>query len=210
MNWEAFYLICFVVGLSLCALSFVGGFGHLHLGHLHLGHAHLGGHAHVGGHAASGDGSMSPVNGFTLMAFLCWFGGAGYLLQHYGGFIVPVVLALAILSGLAGALVIFWFLARVLLSHERVLTAEETEIVGVVGRVSGTIRAGGIGEILFPQNGARRFSPARSESGEAIQRDVEVMVMRYEDGIAYVRRWDEVNNELETLEPASPKPQSVL
>jgi hypothetical protein len=133
------------------------------------------------------------VNGFTLTAFLCWFGGAGYLLERYAGFMAPMILVFALLSGIAGALVIFWFLVRVLVPHDKALTAEETEMPGVIGRVSGTIRGDGTGEILFSQNGARRSSPARSESGEPIARDIEVVVMRYERGVAYVRRWDEIS-----------------
>ena len=61
-------------------------------------------------------------------------------------------------------------------------------------RVSGTIRGEGTGEILFSQNGARRFSPARSENGEPIARDTEVVVMRYERGVAFVRSWDDVSS----------------
>ena len=86
----------------------------------------------------------------------------------------------------------FWFMARVLGRHEHELTAEETATIGMVGRVSGAIRDHGTGEILFSQNGARRFAAARSENGLPIPRDTEVMVMRYEQGIAWVRRWDEV------------------
>lgn len=202
MSWEMFYLTCFAVGLVLSLVSFLGGFTHLHFGH----HVHLGAHTHVGGsahggqahaaqaHGAKGNG-VSPINGFTIIAFLCWFGGTGYLLERYGGFVVPAVLAIASLSGLAGGALIFWFLARVLMPHERELTAEETEMIGVVGRVSGGIREEGTGEILFTQNGARHFAPARSESGRPIARDAEVVVMRYERGIAYVRRWDELNEE---------------
>jgi membrane protein implicated in regulation of membrane protease activity len=133
------------------------------------------------------------VNGFTLTAFLCWFGGAGYLLERYGALVTPLILALATLSGLAGGMLIFWFLAKVLLPHDKSLTAEETEMTGVIGRVSGTIRGDGTGEILFSQNGARRSSPARSDNGQPISRDMEVVVMRYERGIAYVRRWDEIS-----------------
>jgi hypothetical protein len=184
MNWETFYLICFGIGLSLSVVSFVGGFHHSF---------HFGGHAahsiHIHGHRASG---TSPINGFTLTAFLCWFGGTGYLLVHYGGFIVPIVLLLATASGLCGAALIFWFLVKFLEPHDHPLTAEETEMAGVIGRVSGTIRENGTGEILFSQNGARRSSPARSETGQPIARDVEVVVMRYEKGIAFVRPWDEI------------------
>lgn len=192
MTWEGFYLFCFALGLCLSAIAFVGGFSHLHLGHLHFGHA---GHAHVAGHGGNAN-SISPINGFTLVIFLCWFGGAGYLLQRYGGFIVPVVVLLSTIAGIAGASAIFWFMARVLAPHERALTAEETATIGVVGRVSGAIRDHGTGEILFSQNGARRFAAARSENGLPIPRDTEVVVMRYEQGIAWVRRWDEVAGDL--------------
>jgi hypothetical protein len=80
----------------------------------------------------------------------------------------------------------------VLAPHERELTAADTDVVGALGRVSGTIRPDGAGEIQFSQNGVRRFAVARSEAGVAIPRDVEVVVMRYEQGVAWVRPWDEV------------------
>jgi hypothetical protein len=197
MTWEGFYLFCFALGLCLSAIAFVGGFSHVHIGHAHwhFGHA---GHAHAGtGAHGGGNSSISPVNGFTLVIFLCWFGGAGYLLQHYGGFVVPVVLLLSTVAGIAGAAALFWFMAHVLMPHERAMTAEETATIGVVGRVSGAIRDHGTGEILFSQNGTRRFAAARSENGLPIPRDTEVVVMRYEQGVAWVRRWDEVAEELQ-------------
>ena len=39
---------------------------------------------------------------------------------------------------------------------------------------------------------ARRALPARSEDGHEVGRNAEVVVMRYEKGIAYVRAWDAV------------------
>jgi hypothetical protein len=202
MTWEVFYLICFALGLSLTLLSFAGVFSHLQFGHFHLnlGHGHGGGHA---GHAAHSKGGISPANGFTLAAFLCWFGGCGYLLERYSNFLTPIVLGAAVVAGLAGAAILFWFLARVLLPHERELTAEDTAVAGVLGRVSGTIRESGTGEIQFSQNGARRFAVARSEEGVAIPRGVEVVVMRYEQGIAWVRRWDEVAGDVDSIEADS-------
>jgi membrane protein implicated in regulation of membrane protease activity len=188
MSWEMFYLICFGLGLALTVVSVMGGFHHhVHFG-LHRG-VHIG-HTHAQG---TGNRGASPVNGFTLTAFLCWFGGAGYLLERYGGFVTPAILALATLTGLAGGSLIFWFLTKVLAPHDKALTAEETEMTGVIGRVSGTIRGDGTGEILYSQNGARRSSPARSDNGQPIARDTEVVVMRYERGVVYVRRWDDIS-----------------
>jgi hypothetical protein len=196
LSAENWYLVCFGVGLVLSLLSFFGGFGHLHVGHVHGGHLHLGdphaGHTHAPGRAGGNDAGISPFNGFTLMAFLCWFGGTGYLLHRFTGAFGLGVLAVSVVSGVLGAAVIFWFLARVLLPSERVLTAEETEMTGVLARVSCAIREGGTGEIAYSQGGAHRAAAARSDAGAAIPRDVEVVVLRYERGIAYVRPWSEL------------------
>ncbi|HUB17599.1 MAG TPA: NfeD family protein [Acidobacteriaceae bacterium] len=189
-----FYLICFTLGLSLTVLSALGAFTHLHFGHLHIhvghGHVHV---PHVRG--AVSKSSASPVNGFTLAAFLCWFGGCGYLLAKSGDFGMLVVLGVATITGLAGGAILFWFLVKVLLPHEHELTAADTDILGILGLVTGAIRENGTGEIQFSQGGARRFAPARSEAGVALARGTEVVVMRYEQGIAYVRPWDELSGE---------------
>jgi hypothetical protein len=195
LSAENWYLVCFGVGLALSVLTFFGGFGHLHIGHFHGGHFHLG-HAHANHlhapRANAHDTSLSPINGFTLMAFLCWFGGTGYLLCRFSPLWGIGVFVLVVVSGVAGAAIIFWFLARVLLPSERVLTAEETEMTGVLARVSSPIREGGTGEIAYSQGGARRAAAARSDAGAAIARDIEVVVLRYERGVAYVRPWSEL------------------
>ncbi len=196
MNWESFYLICFLVGLGLSTLSLFGVLGHFsghvpHMGHVHVPHAM---HAPNGTTVAQGASANVPWwNAFSLMIFLCWFGAAGYLLTRYGGFVALLVLVLAAVCGMAGGAIVFFFLTKVLLPHERELTADETDVVGAVGHVSSAIRADGIGEIVYEQLGARRSAPARSEDGAPIQKQEEVYVVRYEKGIAYVKRWEEVD-----------------
>ncbi|WP_263367924.1 hypothetical protein [Edaphobacter bradus] len=190
MNWATIYLACFGVGLVLSVLSFAGGFGHLHIGHFHVGHFHVG---HARGFHAHGS-SVSWFNVFAVMAFLCWFGGAGYLLTRRHTMLVPVVLLLAVASGLVAAAAISAFLVKVLLPRERVLLPEDTEMRGVVARVSSTVRANGTGEILFSLNGTRRCAAARAADGQAIERDAQVLVLRYEHGIAWVRRWTEMDD----------------
>lgn len=204
MHWETVYLTCFGIGLALSILACIGGLGHFHFGHFHFGHfAH---HVHVPQgvgqpHAASG---ISPINGFTITAFLCWFGGTGYLLYHYRLFFGPLIVLVATAAGIAGAGMVFFFLVKVLLPHEHSMTPDETAVIGVVGRLSSGIRTGGTGEILYSQSGSRRAAPARSEDGVALAKDTEVIVLRYEKGIAFVRPWDAVANEFDTsLRPTS-------
>lgn len=219
MTWETFYLVCFAVGFLFSVFSFLGGFGRVHLPArfhwLHLPHAaghHAGalshggtavhdvgasaGHAapaHVSGTAAAhGQSQISPVNFSTLMAFLAWFGGTGYLLTQYSRLWVLAAFFLATLSGLAGASIVFLFLARVLFAHETALDEADYEMQGVLGKVSVTIRAGGTGEIVFAQGGTRHTAGARSEEGTVISKGTEVVVTRFEKGIAYVRCWEDL------------------
>jgi hypothetical protein len=197
MTWESFYLVCFLVGLFLSAFTLVGGMGHFG-GHVHVPHApHLPQGAHLphgapGPNHVQGTATVPWWNAFSIMIFLCWFGAAGYLLTRYGSFVAGVVVALAGICGVAGGAIIFLFLTRVLMPHEHELTADETEVVGAVGRVSSPIRTAGTGEIVYEQLGAVRSVPARSEDGGPISRQEEVFVVRYEKGIAYVRRWEEI------------------
>ncbi len=174
------YLVCFFLGLVLSLLAAFSGLGRLHFGHVHTGHVNGLGHARQPGH-------MSAINGFTLPAFLCWFGGAGYLLNQYSPWITPIVIVIAAAAGLLGASMIYAVLFKFLLPRERVMNEEDTRMEGVVGRVSDEIRAeGGTGEILFSQLDTRRAAAARSESGLSIPRGTEVVVLRYVRGIAYV------------------------
>lgn len=186
MNWETFYLVCFLVGFLLSAISFISGF-------VHMPHFHLHGHAH--GHGFKfGKGDVSIFNFATLAAFLAWFGGTGYLLGRYSTLWIYLGLFISVMSGLGGAAVVFWFLAK-LVAHEHALDPADYEMIGVLGKVGSPIRAGGTGELIFSREGTRRAVPIRSEDESAIPRGTEVVVTRFEKGIAYVRRWDEMSGE---------------
>src|SRR5260370_42715385 len=191
MTWSSFYLICFLVGFGMSALSLLSGSVHLHLPHLHFDHGiHL-------GHGHGGQGGASWFNLGTMAAFLAWFGGTGYLLEHYYGVWFVVALGVATLSGLGGASVVFWFLAKVLMSHDQPLDPADYDMVGVLGKLSMPIRAGGTGELIYTQGGTRRVPCAASGSGAAIAKGTEVVVTRYEDGTAYVRAWADRSGDAE-------------
>ena len=187
MSWETFYFFCFCVGFLCSLLSFLAGSSHLHL-HLPQGCTRM------PRMARGGKGSQaSPINFGTIAAFLAWFGGTGYLLSRYSSIWALLALGLAVVSGLGGAAVVFWFLFKVLLKHDRDLDPADYEMVGVLGRLSSTVRENGTGEMIFSQDGVRRAASARSEDGRPIAKGVEVVVTRYERGIAYVRAWEEIS-----------------
>lgn len=193
MNWELFYLICFVVGFTFSVISFLGGalHSHVHLPkHFHFGHGV--GHAHGAQGGVKGGAHFSFINPLTLAAFLTWFGGAGYLLVHLRHIWVYAGLALASAAGMVAAGIVFLFVAKVLMANEEELDPLDYDMIGVLGHISSTIRSGGTGEIVFAQEGVRKPCAARSETGELLAKGEEVVVTRYERGVAYVRRWDEL------------------
>jgi hypothetical protein len=203
MTWANLYLICFAVGLAFSVISFFAGGIRWHLHLPHLPHA-MHGPAH--GPVASGDsgtikggthwqGQISPFNFVSLAAFLAWFGGTGYLLTRFWTIWFAMGLGIALLSGMTGAGVIYLFLSKVLMSEEENLDPADYEMTGVLGRTSVPIRQGGTGEIIYSQAGTRKTCGARAEDGAAIAKGSEVIVTRYEKGIAYVRLWTEMTGE---------------
>lgn len=205
-TWADFYLICFAVGFCFSFFSFV--FGAVRTGHLHSPHFHTHGSGPhmpsaqnpgttggVANHSAGHSGDVSIFNFVTLTAFLAWFGGTGYLLTRYSGLWVGFGLLLSVVSGLAGGGALFLFLTKVLISHEENMDPADYEMTGVLGRVSVPIRAGGTGEIVYSQVGTRRVCGARSDDSNAIAKGTEVVVTRYDKGIAYVRLWSEMSGE---------------
>jgi hypothetical protein len=197
--------------------------GHLHLPHFHghIGGVHLpaghlpaagpvvAGHAPVGAHGVSATdtagahgvdhgqpgGGVSPFNFVSLTAFLAWFGGTGYLLTRFSAIWVGFGLLFSVGAGLVGAAIVFLFLSKVLISREENMDPADYEMVGVLGRVCVSIREGGTGEIIYSQVGTRRVCGARSEDGSAIAKGTEVVVTRYDKGIAYVQLWSEMSGD---------------
>jgi len=207
MTWQLFYLGCFVVGLTSTVLAFVGGsfrLPHLHL-HVHLPHGHLPApNGHLPASQSAGGAAQASefplINFATMSAFLTWFGGTGFLLTRHSTLLVGLVMVLAIGMGLVGAATIFWFVVKLLLPHDRALDPADYDRVGMLGRIISPVRSGGTGEMSFSLEGARQTCGVRSENGEALNRGTEVVITRYEHGIAYVRKWDELAHERKVSE----------
>lgn len=211
MTWSDFYFICFAVGFTLSLLSFLAGALHLHLPgmghhhiHIHLPHAHHGHfhlpHVHAGapGHGAAdanAEGGISPLNFSSLMAFLAWFGGAGYLLTSVWHVWAIMALGLSIVSGFTGGMLVFLFLAKVLMRNDFTMHESDYDPIGLLAQVTSGIRAGGTGEIVYTVEDRRQVSGARSEDGAPIEKGIEVVITGFANGLASVRRWDELAQE---------------
>lgn len=178
MNWETLYLALFVFGLAMTGVSFFVGHVHLPFG-IHLPHV-----SHVG-----------PMNPTTMVIFLTWFGATGYLVTHYHSGAAGLAFTAAIGAGLLGAGLMYVSVVRTFLENEHSLRDEDFEMVGILGHISVPVREhGGTGELIYSQQGTRRSCGARSEDGSRIERGTEVVVLRYEKGIAWVRPWSELHD----------------
>ena len=192
MTWSDFYLFCFIVGFALSVLSFFAGAVHIHLPFkVHLPF-HLGHHGAMGGARGGlrGGAHVSWFNASSAMVFLSWFGGIGYLLTRHAHLVALAVLAISAVAGLVGGWIVFKFMIK-LVQVDAPLSSEDHRIEGSVGTLSMPIRENGTGEIIFSLGGVRRCAGARCDQGQRLDRGTEVVIERYERGIAYVKPWEE-------------------
>jgi hypothetical protein len=220
-DWLAnLFMGVFLFGLLFTAaslvLGFVGGadFG---AGSGHDVNFDVGGH-HVDvnispldahGHADSGTHGPSVFNMPTIMAAFTWFGGVGYLLRHSVGMNGYIASGLAVVSGLIGGGIMFVLLARVLWPMlSKPLSTADYKRPGTAARVVSSIRAGGVGEIVYVKNGSRFTAGAKSADGQPIAKGAEVVILSYERGLAQVQEIDKLldqSREFEEVATGSPE-----
>ena len=130
MTWPGFYLLCFLVGFSLSVISFLAGAVHIdrpvkwHLP-FHLGH-------HDGGlHKAGASGAhISWLTASTIMAFLAWFGGTGYLLTRHSHLWAVLSFAIAMVAGFFAAWVVFRFMVKLVQVDDAPMTSADRRVEG--------------------------------------------------------------------------------
>lgn len=140
----------------------------------------------IGGHH---DG-FGPFNLSSILGFVAWFGGVGYLVKNGIGGAAAISVVAAVLGGLVGGAAIYWLLAKIVAPSDRPLDPKDYELPGTIGRVSSSIRVGGVGEVMFEQQGVRQVIAAKSLDGVAIPRGLDVVILRTDHGVAYVQPWE--------------------
>lgn len=204
------FLICFLIGVGFSAVSLLSMFGHGFHHHGHGGGTHVNGH-HVHGHhadshqhavvkaAADLDQASAPllmrVNIAAVVVFLACFGGIGLLTTQLtsAAWIAPAV---AVIAGIGGSALINRVIGS-LVARETPL--EAVTLPGTYAHVTMPIReGGGTGEIVYAIDGTRRCSGARSNDGRPVEKGSEVVILRYDKGIAYVSTLDNFSPRMES------------
>lgn len=178
---DAILLGCFLFGILFTIASFALGFADVGIDGDHGGD--LGGD-HGADHGGDIFGGLLNIS--SILAFITWFGGIGYLIREGAGWGAPIALILGIAGGFAAALAVAWFMVRVLKPAGKELDPADYETQGVIARVSSSIRSGGYGEIVYELGGTRQTGAARGVNEAPIPRGTDVIVLRVEKGVAIV------------------------
>jgi hypothetical protein len=197
------------------AASLMGGHGHGHTGHIHV-HIHAPGvhHAPVGGHGAQHSATHTPnvhssadsannqqntqqanfsltgyLNPTSIAIFLLGFGFFGYFFHN----LTPVAASLSLLLAIIGGIV----LAAVLLS--------------LLSRIFANVESSTEQIIYTSPAGMRKSIPARGLNNQHLDRDLEVVVVNYQHGVAEVDTWEHfMHEEADLSDPAMPDGLSQL
>lgn len=137
---------------------------------------------------AAGHPLLHMLNTSSLLAFLTWFGGAGYLLMTQQRWPALLAAAAALPVGLAGGALIAFIFAK-LKAGSRYRSAEADAPEGKLATVTVSVPENGVGEIVFSQEGVRRSEAAKGLNGQRVPRGTEVLILDYDDGVAIVEPW---------------------
>ena len=220
------FIACFLFGLLfLVAATLLGSFGHgtqaahgvhsgTHVGHVSAGHhTHLAHTPHSAGKGSLAKTSSGAQSRFSMVAyanptaialFALGFGFFGYIFHDTAGFMLPLTIILAVGGGLIIAALLLALLSRVFGDSEGETIQDVSDRTGLLGKVSTTIQEHGIGEVLYVSPGGMRKSvPARSVDGRRLERDAEVVIVHYQQGVAEVDTWDHFVNHSDSEEVSS-------
>jgi hypothetical protein len=175
-----------------------------HIANGHVANGQTGAHADALAHGASGgEGptsgwqSLSAIfaNGLSLyglLIFLFVFGLFGYVLHNLTNVGAVASVLIPLLIGVASGVALGNFLTRFFrTSPESLLDADSSRLEGRLGKVSMTIREGGVGEVIFTaKGGARQSIAARSADDQPIPGGAEIVILGYQDGVARVQTWE--------------------
>ena len=129
----------------------------------------------------------------VLAAFATVFGTVGYPLSRYSGLRPGLQLLVASLAGGAAVTGAVVLIARwAVPSARRDVPDERYLLQGVFARVTDPIDRERGGRISLEVGGTRHAVQAVSLTGDAIDRDTEVVIERIEGGTAFVEPWSAV------------------
>jgi hypothetical protein len=174
MSVMVIYVFSFFMGLAYAIL--VGLAGHLFGGH------DVDTHMDVGT-----DLPISPLSPTVIATFLTGFGGGGMIANSYFHLALGKGVLVAILTGILLSGGTFGILTLLFKNTQAGSEFALRDMVGRVVQVITPIPEEGTGEVAMEIKGTRITGSARSAGGQAIPRNVPVVVERVVGNVYYVR-----------------------
>lgn len=138
--------------------------------------------------AATANWTLTWLSPLTLAAAALWFGGAGLVAESaLPRGLTIVVAVLAIVAAVLGAALVRGVMAALIRSSTPPL---HSEAAGAIGTISAPIRPDAAGEVIYTLEGLRRSAAARNVDGTPLPRGTTVVILRREEGVAWVQALD--------------------
>lgn len=164
--------------------SVTDGIGGLFGGH---GDVDVGGMAGHDATAGGGEGDTpSPFSLRTIIMFMMGFGGGGLIGKGAGLADEPSIIP-ATITGFVMASLMYVFM-RVLYGSFGTTMAQSGDYIGLVGRITISVPAGGRGTVSLTVKGQTANTTCISADGSTIPHGSDVYVVSYEGGVASVKR----------------------
>lgn len=177
MTTEQFFLLLTFVGATFFIVSFA-------LGEVFHGvDGFLGGIAHelhFGEGNIDDDESISPFSIRTILIFLTFFGGIGYVCFN-AGLTSYVALAISTIAGILAAWVVYMVL-KYLASQSGTAHWKANDTIGNEADVSVSIKPGSVGEVSFLMRGQHVSYLARSNETTVIPNGSRVRIVDAKEG----------------------------
>ena len=136
-----------------------------------------------------------PFKPLVIALFLTVFGGMGLIFMPMFAY-YWIAIVLAGVAGIFAAGIVFRFVMIPLQRRENTTAHEKQSLIGVCGKVSEAIPAGGHGKITYTFGDKIMSGPAKSKDGGAVERGTEVEIVYIERNTYVVCKQKNINKEV--------------
>jgi hypothetical protein len=137
------------------------------------------------------------LNWASTAAFAFAFGLTGYLLTRFTELTPLIRIVIALAAGGAALTIQSLLIARWAIPAARAEHVDERYLLqGTIGRITRAVPQSGQGEMQYTLDNSTYTLPARDIDGNEVASDVDVVLDRVENGVAYVEPWAQVEQRL--------------
>ncbi len=132
------------------------------------------------------DEGIPFLNPILIGSFVIFVSAIGYVLEIATSWSSVIILVIAAIAGFLLTTCLHLFVLVPMRSAEHSLAISDETLKGKIGKTIISIPEDGFGEVLLESVSGRIAKSAKSFDGKEIPADVQVLVVKVEDGVLYV------------------------